>query len=213
MELKRVNLALLWLFFIFKYVFIIRGRGDYCCLEIAANSFKVLYYFLLLSTIQFCLSCLFVERPKRIVMTDNYFCTDDVHFYGNTMFLCFFLQKKKDAEENPPEEKEEGEKDDDEKDTEEEDGKVKKDDDDSSKMKKTQSSEQEQQQEQDDEDRKQDEKYERMEASMRKREQEVRAQKELYEKDREKERGIHLHDKAVQHFKALLADMVRIPLL
>ena len=47
-----------------------------------------------------------------------------------------------------------------------------------------------------------------MEASLRKREEEVRAQKELYEKDREKERGIHLHDKAVQHFNALLADMV-----
>ena len=47
-----------------------------------------------------------------------------------------------------------------------------------------------------------------MEASLRKREEEVRAQKVLYEKDREKERGIHLHDKAVQHFKALLADMV-----
>ena len=47
-----------------------------------------------------------------------------------------------------------------------------------------------------------------MEASLRKREEEVRAQKERYEKEREKERGIHLHDKAVQHFNALLADMV-----
>lgn len=51
-------------------------------------------------------------------------------------------------------------------------------------------------------------KNERIEASIRKREEEVRAQKEVYEKDREKERGLHQHDKAVQHFKALLADMV-----
>jgi len=49
-----------------------------------------------------------------------------------------------------------------------------------------------------------------MEASLRKRQEEVRAQKEVYEKDREKERGIHLHDKAVQHFKALVSDMVNI---
>ncbi|XP_057307232.1 transcription elongation regulator 1-like isoform X2 [Hydractinia symbiolongicarpus] len=52
-------------------------------------------------------------------------------------------------------------------------------------------------------------KNERIEASIRKREEEVRAQKEVYEKDREKERGLHQHDKAVQHFKALLADMVK----
>lgn len=36
----------------------------------------------------------------------------------------------------------------------------------------------------------------------------MRAQKEIYEKDREKERGLHLHEKAVQHFRALLSDMV-----
>lgn len=64
--------------------------------------------------------------------------------------------------------------------------------------------------EEEEEDRKLDEKYERMEASLRKRQEEVRAQKEVYEKDREKERGIHLHDKAVQHFKALVSDMVNI---
>ena len=51
-------------------------------------------------------------------------------------------------------------------------------------------------------------KNERIEASLRKREEEVRAQKEIYEKDREKERGLHLHEKAVQHFRALLSDMV-----
>ena len=54
------------------------------------------------------------------------------------------------------------------------------------------------------------EKNDRIEASIRKREEEVRVQKAVYEKDRQKERGIHLHEKAVQHFKALLADMVSL---
>jgi len=102
--------------------------------------------------------------------------------------------EKKAAEENPVEEIEEGEKADDDNDTQEE---------------KADDSEQQLQLEKDNEDRRLDEKNERMEASLRKREEEVRAQKMLYEKDREKERGLHLHDKAVQHFKALLADMVK----
>lgn len=53
------------------------------------------------------------------------------------------------------------------------------------------------------------ERNERINASIRKREEEVRAQKEVYEKDREKEREMHQYDKAVQHFRALLADMVK----
>ncbi|XP_002156237.3 transcription elongation regulator 1 isoform X1 [Hydra vulgaris] len=53
------------------------------------------------------------------------------------------------------------------------------------------------------------EKNDRIEASIRKREAEVRAHKEIIDKDNEKERGFHLHEKAMQHFKALLADMVR----
>jgi len=104
--------------------------------------------------------------------------------------------EKEDAAEN---EKEEGEKD--EKDEETKDEGTKDQNDEKAK--------EAPQDEEADEDRKLDEKYERMEASLRKREEEVRAQKELYEKDREKERGIHMHDKAVQHFNALLADMVK----
>ena len=52
------------------------------------------------------------------------------------------------------------------------------------------------------------ERNDRIEASIRKREAEVRAHKEIIDKDNEKERGFHLHEKATQHFKALLADMV-----
>merc|ERR1719354_239302 len=50
---------------------------------------------------------------------------------------------------------------------------------------------------------------ERINASIRKREEEVRAQKEVYEKDRQKEQEHHQYEKAVQHFRALLADMVK----
>lgn len=110
----------------------------------------------------------------------------------------YLFKEKKAAEVYPVEEIEEGEKEDDDTNTQEE----KADD------TETKSSEQQLQLEKDNENRRLDEKHERMEASLRKREEEVRAQKVLYEKDREKERGIHLHDKAVQHFKALLADMV-----
>lgn len=37
----------------------------------------------------------------------------------------------------------------------------------------------------------------------------MRAAKEEIEKDRRKERGVHLHGKAVENFRALLTDMVR----
>ena len=47
-----------------------------------------------------------------------------------------------------------------------------------------------------------------MEASIKQREEEVRAKKEEIEKDRRKERGVHMHEKAVENFLALLTDMV-----
>ena len=60
----------------------------------------------------------------------------------------------------------------------------------------------------DDEKKKQNDKQDRIEASIKQREEAVRAAKEEIEKDRRKERGVHLHDKAVENFKALLTDMV-----
>jgi len=50
-----------------------------------------------------------------------------------------------------------------------------------------------------------------MEASIQKREREVRATQAELAKAREKEKEIHLKEKAVQHFHALLTDMVRKP--
>lgn len=47
-----------------------------------------------------------------------------------------------------------------------------------------------------------------MEASIQKREREVRASQAELAKARDKEKEIHLKDKAVQHFHALLTDMV-----
>lgn len=61
----------------------------------------------------------------------------------------------------------------------------------------------------DEETRRQNEKQDRIEASIKQREEAVRAAKEEIEKDRKKERGVHLHDKAVENFMALLTDMVR----
>eukprot|EP00795_Rhopilema_esculentum_P012455 gene12455-3124_t len=55
------------------------------------------------------------------------------------------------------------------------------------------------------------EKQHRVEASIKQREEEVRAKKEEIEKDRRKERGVHMHEKAVENFLALLTDMVRDP--
>ena len=52
------------------------------------------------------------------------------------------------------------------------------------------------------------EKKERVEASLREREREVRASQAELAKAREKEKEHHLREKAVQHFNALLADMV-----
>ena len=60
----------------------------------------------------------------------------------------------------------------------------------------------------DDEKKKQNEKLDRIEASIKQREEAVRAAKEEIEKDRRKERGVHLHGKAVENFRALLTDMV-----
>ena len=63
----------------------------------------------------------------------------------------------------------------------------------------------------DDEKKRQSEKLDRIEASIKQREEAVRAAKEEIEKDRRKERGVHLHEKAVENFRALLTDMVRDP--
>jgi hypothetical protein len=47
-----------------------------------------------------------------------------------------------------------------------------------------------------------------MEASMREREKEVQRTLATHLRDRDKEREQHKHDEAVQHFNALLADLV-----
>ncbi|KAG8237630.1 hypothetical protein J437_LFUL017399 [Ladona fulva] len=49
----------------------------------------------------------------------------------------------------------------------------------------------------------------RMEASLREREKEVQRTLATHLRDRDKEREQHKHDEAVQHFNALLADLVR----
>lgn len=48
----------------------------------------------------------------------------------------------------------------------------------------------------------------RMEASLREREKEVQRTLATHLRDRDKEREQHKHDEAVQHFNALLADLV-----
>ncbi|PNF26329.1 hypothetical protein B7P43_G02672 [Cryptotermes secundus] len=53
------------------------------------------------------------------------------------------------------------------------------------------------------------EKQARMEASLREREKEVQRTLATHLRDRDKEREQHKHDEAVQHFNALLADLVR----
>ncbi|GAB1600307.1 transcription elongation regulator 1-like isoform X2 [Argonauta hians] len=63
--------------------------------------------------------------------------------------------------------------------------------------------------ESDDEDRKQREKQERVEASLREREKEVQRTLSNSLRERDKEREQHKKDEAIQHFKALLADLVR----
>jgi transcription elongation regulator 1 len=47
-----------------------------------------------------------------------------------------------------------------------------------------------------------------MEASLREREKEVQRTLATHLRDRDKEREQHKHDEAVQHFNALLADLV-----
>ena len=59
-----------------------------------------------------------------------------------------------------------------------------------------------------DEERKQREKEKRIEESLRKREEEVHKSLSSSLRERDKEREQHKKDEAVQHFKALLADMV-----
>ncbi|XP_064599903.1 transcription elongation regulator 1-like isoform X2 [Liolophura sinensis] len=63
--------------------------------------------------------------------------------------------------------------------------------------------------ESDEEDRKEREKKERVEASLREREKEVQRTLSTSLRERDKEREQHKKDEAVQHFKALLADLVR----
>ncbi|GIY85993.1 transcription elongation regulator 1 [Caerostris darwini] len=54
-------------------------------------------------------------------------------------------------------------------------------------------------------------KQERVEASIREREKEVQRTLSTHLRERDKERELHKHDEAVQHFKALLTDLVRLP--
>lgn len=55
------------------------------------------------------------------------------------------------------------------------------------------------------------EKQERIEASLREREKEVQRTLSTHLRERDKEREQHKHDEAVQHFNALLTDLVRNP--
>lgn len=52
------------------------------------------------------------------------------------------------------------------------------------------------------------EKAARVEASLREREKEVQRTLAVHLRDRDTEREAHKHDEAVQHFNALLADLV-----
>lgn len=65
-------------------------------------------------------------------------------------------------------------------------------------------------QESDDEDRKTREKAERVEASIRKREEEVQRSLSTSLRERDKEREQHKKDEAIQLFNALLADLVSL---
>lgn len=60
-----------------------------------------------------------------------------------------------------------------------------------------------------DEERKEREKQERIEASLKKREEEVKQSLSSSLRERDKEREQHKKDEAVQHFNALLADLVK----
>ncbi|GAV01313.1 hypothetical protein RvY_12047 [Ramazzottius varieornatus] len=61
----------------------------------------------------------------------------------------------------------------------------------------------------DDKGKEEREKQERMEASMRERQRQVQEELSVVAKDRDKEREHHRFDEAVQHYKALLVDLVR----
>ncbi|KAG8196247.1 hypothetical protein JTE90_023803 [Oedothorax gibbosus] len=58
---------------------------------------------------------------------------------------------------------------------------------------------------------KEQEKQERAEASIRERQKEVHLTLSSHLRERDKERELHKHDEAVQHFKALLTDLIRVP--
>ena len=66
-------------------------------------------------------------------------------------------------------------------------------------------------QDSEDEDRKDREKQERIEASIKKREEEVQRTLSTSLRERDKEREQHKKDEAIQHFNALLADLVSLP--
>ena len=66
-------------------------------------------------------------------------------------------------------------------------------------------------QDSDDEGRKEREKQERIENSLREREKEVQKTLSTSLRERDKEREQHKKEEAQQHFKALLADMVSYP--
>lgn len=65
--------------------------------------------------------------------------------------------------------------------------------------------------EDEDESAREREKQERIEASLREREKEVQRTLSTHLRERDKEREQHKHDEAVQHFIALLTDLVRNP--
>ena len=65
-------------------------------------------------------------------------------------------------------------------------------------------------QESDEEERREKEKQERIQASLREREKEVQRTLSTSLRERDKGREQHKKEEAIQHFKALLADMVRL---
>jgi len=66
------------------------------------------------------------------------------------------------------------------------------------------------QSEDENEKEKEREKQARQEASLREREKEVRQTLASHMRERDKERELHKHDEAVQHFTALLVDLVTV---
>lgn len=66
------------------------------------------------------------------------------------------------------------------------------------------------QEDSEDDDRKERDKQERIEASIKKREEEVQRTLSTSLRERDKEREQHKKDEAIQHFNALLADLVSL---